>query len=213
MIRFLKRRLAIAEKANGGDGRWVDHLPKILLDYNRKTIAGTKVRRSSVNQNNYLTLAGQLYNSTDPTMLFNMAESFRAPSGLARLLWRYAVGDKVLLSRRVDYDIKDKGYFEKPSVVGTFGPKVYTVTACRTKLSGDLFLCPVYELSDLTGVFYESELSPALFADRDGRRREPADEPRPERRRQAAEASRKRPRGDADEPPAAGKRRRRGRRD
>ena len=70
----------------------------------------------------------------------------------------------MLLARRVDYALKDRHYFEKPSVTGAFGSKIYTITACRTKLSGDYYICPVYELSTLTGLFYESELSPALYA-------------------------------------------------
>lgn len=163
MIRFLKERLSIAERANG-DGRWAVHLPGILRDYNNALIKGTDVRRRDVDQNNYLELLGKLYRSEEPSMLINMTEAYRAPSSLARYLWRYKIGDRVLLARRVDYALKGKHYFEKPSVSGSFGPKVYTVTACRTKLNADLFICPVYALDGgLTGLFYESELTPALF--------------------------------------------------
>lgn len=162
MIRFLKQRLSIAERANG-DGRWAALLPGICKDYNNALVRGTDVRRRDVNQDNYLQLLEKLHRTTEPSLLFNMAETFRYPSGLSRFLWRYAVGDKVLLARRVDYDLRGRNYFEKPSVAGTYGPKVYTVTECRTKLNADLFLCPVYALSPLTGLFYESELSPALF--------------------------------------------------
>jgi len=186
MIRFLKQRLAIAERANG-DGRWVVHLPGILKDYNSWRIKGTDVRRGDVNQDNYLTLLGKLRRTSEPSMLFNMAETFRAPTALAKFLWRYAVGDKVLLARRVDYALKDRTYFEKPSVSGTYGPTVYTVSACRTKLNADLFLCPVYALApNLTGWFYESELSPALFANNNnanGAEQQQAPPPRPRRRR------------------------------
>jgi hypothetical protein len=177
MIRFLKDRLSQAERAHG-DGRWAKYLPGIVADHNAETIAGTEVRRSDVNKYNYLKLLGQLYHSTEPSILFNVAESLRAPSGLGRFLWRHAVGDKVLLARRVDYAIKGRDYFEKPSVEGAYGPRVYTVKACRTKLSGDLFICPVYELVELSGLFYESEVTAARFAT--------AEEPRqrrPRRRR------------------------------
>jgi hypothetical protein len=200
MIRFLKERLSTAERANG-DGRWVPHLEGVLLDYNRKLIAGTKIRRNSVNQDNYLSLVGQLSGADEPSMLFNMAETFRAPSGLARFLWRHAVGDPVLLARRVDYDLKKRNYFEKASVKGTFGPTVYKVKACRTKLSGDLFICPVYELHGLTGLYYESELSPANYARRQpgGAEQQPPQPPAPavpppgrrRRSRRAAAAARR----------------------
>lgn len=169
MIRFLKQRLSIAERANG-DGRWARHLPGILRDYNNDIIRGTSLRRRNVTQDNYLSLLGELRRTSEPSLLFNMAEGFRAPSALARFLWRYAVGDKVLLARRVDYDLQDRHYFEKPSVRGAFGPKVYTVTECRTKMNSDLFITPVYGLGTLSGLFYESELSPALFAADHGNR-------------------------------------------
>lgn len=167
MIRFLKQRLAIAERANG-DGQWVRHLPGVLRDFNNSKIKGTDVKRSSVNHTNYLDLLGKLRHTSEPSLLFNMTEAFNAPSGLARFLWRYSLGDKVLLARRVDYAIKNRSYFEKPSVSGTFGPRVYTVVACRTKLNAEYFLCPIYGISSpgtgrLSGYFYESELSPALF--------------------------------------------------
>lgn len=169
MIRFLKQRLSIAERANG-DGRWAVHLPGILRDYNAQNVPGTDVRRSGVNQDNYLALLAKLYRSPDPSMRFNMAESFHYPSALSRYLWKYAVGDRVMVARRVDYDLRDKNYFEKPSVAGSFGPAVHTVAACKTKLNADLFLNPAYALKGLSGLFYESELTPALF-DGGGRRR------------------------------------------
>ena len=173
MIRFLKQRLSIALRANG-DGKWTAHLPGILSDYNSALITGTKIHRKDVNQGNYLSLLEQLYRSPEPSMRFNMAETFRYPSALSRYLRRYKVGDKVLLARRVDYDLRDRHYFEKPSVAGTFGAAVYTITACRTKLNSALFLCPVYSLSTKSNLFYESELSPALFDNKKRRRRQVA---------------------------------------
>ena len=164
MIRYLKEHLAIAERANG-DGKWATHLPGILKAYNNSLIKGTNVRRGDVDQNNYLTLLGKLRRTTEPTMIFNMTESFRYPSALAGYIWRYKVGDKVTLARRVDFQLKDRHYFEKASVKGTYGPSIYTITACKTKLNGDYFLCGVYSLDKIPNVlFYESELSPALFA-------------------------------------------------
>jgi hypothetical protein len=177
MIRFLKERLSLALRANG-DGRWVHLVPGICREYNHQLIRGTTVRRSQVDQFNYLRLLEQLYRSPEPTMRFNMAETFRYPSRLSRFLWKYKVGDRVLLARRVDYQLKGKHTFEKPSVTGSFGPTVYVVTSCTTKKNWQLFLCPVYTLSRrsdgvaLTGKFYEVELAPADFASRRATRRE-----------------------------------------
>jgi hypothetical protein len=165
MIRYLKEHLSIAERAHG-DGRWVVYLEGILTAYNNSMIKGTKVRRNTVDQHTYLTLLGQLRRSTDPSMLFNMTTNFQYPTALSRFLWRYRPGQKVLLARRVDYDIRDKNYFEKASVKGPFGPKIFTVTECTAKMNSDFFITPVYRLdSGMTGLYYESELSPALFAE------------------------------------------------
>jgi PAS domain-containing protein len=177
MIRFLKERLSTALRANG-DGKWVRLLDGICRDYNDDFVRGTTVRRSQVNQHNYLDLLEQLFRSPEPTMRFNMAETFRSPSGLSRFLWKYKVGDRVLLARRVDYDLRGRHHFEKPSVTGSFGPTVYLVTSCTTKKNWQLFICPVYTLSrrqdgvPLSGKFYEVELAPADFSGRKASRRE-----------------------------------------
>ena len=177
MIRFLKERLSMALRANE-DGQWVHLLDGICRQYNASFIPGTKIRRSQVDQHNYLRLLEQLYRSPEPTMRFIMAETFRYPSRLARFLWDYKVGDKVLVARRSDHSLKDRHTFEKPSVVGSFGPTVYRVTACLTKKNWKLFITPVYtvaRLSDgtpLSGKYYPDELAPADFAGRRARRLE-----------------------------------------
>jgi hypothetical protein len=151
-------------RANG-DQRWLHLLPGIIRQYNNGFVSGTTVRRMDVNAQNYLKLLEQLQSSDDPTLLFNIGTTTHYPKPLEKLIWRYKIGQKVLLARRVDYTLKNKSNFEKPSLVGSYGPEVYTVTERAGKNNWKLFICPVYRLSGLTSWFYESEIKPALFAE------------------------------------------------
>jgi hypothetical protein len=165
MIRYVKEHLSIAERAHG-DGRWVVHLDAIVAHYNNEFVKNTRFRRKDINQHNYVRFLIQLRNTPDVSMLFNMSQSFHSGTALSRFLWKFKVGDLVLLARDVDYNIRGKT-FTKASVEGTYGDRVYTVTATTTKLNSDLFITPVYRLSGMTGLFYQTELSPALFADQE----------------------------------------------
>jgi hypothetical protein len=165
MIRFVKERLSIAMRANG-DGRWVVHVPSLVRDYNNQIVKGSgNVKRKDVNKNNYLDMLEKVYKSTSPSLLFNMG-SVPEQSSLSKFIWKYQVGDSVMLARRVSEDVKGRGdaYFEKPSVKGTFGPKVYKIAGRHTKMNSGLFLCAVYSLRGVPGKYYQTDLSPALFA-------------------------------------------------
>jgi hypothetical protein len=156
-------------RANGNNV-WVTLIPDLEKDYNSQFVSGTTLRRRDIDQHNYMSLLQQLFQSDDPAMLFNVSNTDVYPSPIAKMVWKYDVGDRVMLARRVDYDLKGKHYFEKPSVVGSFGPDVRTIVRRVAKHSWKLFICPVYELSGLPhAYFYDSELTPALFAE-DGKR-------------------------------------------
>jgi hypothetical protein len=165
-IAFLKRRLSIALAANPrGDLNWLRHLPGILHDYNARPVQGTDVPKNSVSKRNYLSLLQKLYGTTDPEALWNLTTSANYSPRVARRLWKHEVGDKVLLSRRADYTpLGRRGAFEKPTVRGAFGPKVYTVVGRRLKNNFRLFAVPVYRLGGLDGLYYPTELKPARFA-------------------------------------------------
>jgi hypothetical protein len=164
-IQYAKRQLSQMMLANGNH-LWVRLVPALMAEYNDRLIPGTSIRRRDVNQHNYLRLLSELYKSTDPTALFNISSSNTYPSPLERLIWRFEVGQKVTLARRVDYSISKRSTFEKPSVAGVFGSKIYTITDRAAKNNWRLFICPVYALSDMPGSwYYESEIREALFAD------------------------------------------------
>jgi hypothetical protein len=168
MIRYVKDHLSQGCRANG-DKRWLRLLPAVCQNYNDQPVTGTNVKRKTVNQFNYISLLEQLRKSTSPTMLFNIAHTTTYPQPLEPLVFRFKVGEKVLLARRSDYTVKNFSTFEKPSHVGAFGPEVYTVVGRAGKNNWKLFICPVYKLTSpstgtLSSWYYESELRVASFA-------------------------------------------------
>ena len=166
MIRYVREHLSIAERAHG-DGKWVVHLPGILGHYNNSMIRGTTFRRKSVTQFNYISMLSQLRRTPDVSMLFNMQQPFNYGTALSKYIWRYRPGDRVIIARRINYEIRNRSYFEKASRTGAFGEKVYSVLSCTAKVNSALFITPAYRLSGLTStLFYDSELSPALFDDK-----------------------------------------------
>jgi hypothetical protein len=72
----------------------------------------------------------------------------------------------VLLAKRADYTTPSRNTFEKSSLVGAYGQKVYRIEERAGKSNSKLFIVPVYRLSGLTSWYYESEIKPALFVER-----------------------------------------------
>lgn len=140
-MRTIKQFLAQSERAHG-DGRWLDRLPGIVKHYNEQFIAGTNVRRKDVSKENYLEVMNLIHHSRESAILFNIAEGLRYPSHFAKYIWKFFPGDRVLLARRVEAKLKKK-IFEKPSVEGSFGPKVYVIESSLTKINWKLFIVPV----------------------------------------------------------------------
>ena len=168
MIRYVKDHLSQACRANENK-RWLHLLPAVCESYNNQNVTGTSIKRKTVSQYNYIGLLEQLRQSTAPTMLFNLATTTSYPPTVEKLLFRLKIGDRVLFARRSDYTVKDFNHFEKPSQLGAFGPRVYTIVGRAGKNNGDLFICPVYKLSSpetglLSSWAYEDELKPALYA-------------------------------------------------
>ena len=152
-------------RANGNN-KWVDLLPGFLKHHNAQKVTGTEVVRNTVNQFNYVGLLSQLFKSSAPTLMSNISGSENLPDELASLVWKYDIGAKVLLARRVDYSLKSrKNTFDKVSVIGSFGPEVHVVSRRMGKNNANLFITPVYELEKLPGTwFYEQEVRLADFA-------------------------------------------------
>lgn len=175
MIRFVKRRLTAALLVRKGDTkrrrRWLDLLDSITDEYNNKRIKHTSFRRKDVDTSNQFEFLDQLLRTTDSSMRLNTAviNSIGGwPGPAADKLYRYRVGERVLLRRKTDYS-EEKGavearlskkFFLKPSEKGAFSEKVYTVR--RRFLKGSrtgIALLPAYKLVGKPGSFYEDELS------------------------------------------------------
>lgn len=169
MISYLKTHLTLAMRTSQ-DGVWIDKIPGILAEYNSRLIPGTTIRRDSVTKENYYSLLEELTKSTDPTMLFNLSRSHSFSPWLQGKLWKYSIGQKVLIAREADYEAKGQqttkgGSFFKRSIEGAWAPTVRTIKDLWLKDS-KYFLTPVYEIQSLHGLFYESEVLPALFAEK-----------------------------------------------
>jgi hypothetical protein len=166
-IRYMKERLSQGMKMRSPplDNVWVDLVPGIVADYNRRYVTGTKIVRRDVNKKNQLDVIRQRYRVQDPTPLFNLGVAGKLSDRMEKKLgFRFKVGDRVLLSTSANYELKS-GYFAKKSVRGNYARKVYKVTAVRLKSNRDLFMSQVYKLDGLKGYFYERELIPSYFSE------------------------------------------------
>ena len=163
----MKERLSTALKFNRqGDNNWIKHIATIVAARNRETIRGTGIVRNSVTKHNYMKVLEELYNSTDPTIMFNVANlnSEDLAPWLTKKIWKYEKGSKVLLAREANYKLK-KNLFAKRSILGAYDDqRVYKIKSRALKPNKDFFVTPVYSLYSTSGWYYESELIPALFA-------------------------------------------------
>ena len=143
--------------------RWVDFVEPLCKHHNSSFLKGTNLVRKDITIHNYLSLIDQLVRAPSPTLLFNFGTSPAFPTALAKYVWKFRPGSKVMLRRKVNYKLKNKNTFEKVSVVGGFGPDIFTVSECNIKNSGRFFITPTYKLREIGGSFYQSDLVEAGF--------------------------------------------------
>lgn len=158
----LKKRYSIAMKMNQTDN-WVQFTEEIVKHHNNQFIPFTKIKRSSVDKLNYLSLLKQLYKTRNPALLFNTFSLGHFPKKTERKLFKYKVGTYVLLTRKVSYKIKTS-VFDKPSVKGYWGETIYQISDIKLKHGSKWTLVPVYQLRNaetkkiLKGYYYNSEI-------------------------------------------------------
>lgn len=162
MIGHLKSNLSIALGNNAkGDNCWTKHLPGIVASYNEKMITGTNIKRKDISRANYGEVIAKRLGAKDYAPLINTSVSSHFSKEMRQLLFKFQIGDKVLLARSAHYNVRmHGGKFAKKSVIGSYGDKVYTVKKCLLKSNDRFFLNPVYRLSRLKGLYYSSELIP-----------------------------------------------------
>jgi hypothetical protein len=165
MIAFCKRRFSLAASLSK-DHVWIDKIDGILAEYNSQNIPGTDIPRDSVTKENFMSLLEKLRNSKDPTMFHHLSTSHNFSPNLQAKLWKYKLGQRVLVAREADYEAEGQksNSFFKRSVDGSWAPTVRTVTDLWMKDSR-YRLTPTYAVSGLVGKFYESELLGISFAE------------------------------------------------
>lgn len=164
MIRYMKSRLSIALAGNDrGDNNWIKHIPGIVSDYNKRFVNGTKIRRIDVSKENYLQILEQRWKLPDASFALNTRQANNFSPALTAKLFKYKPGDKVLLSYSANYAVKHD-VFSKKSTIGSYAPEIYEIEAVTLKSTDKFFYTPCYRLVSLVGLFYESELIPALFS-------------------------------------------------
>jgi hypothetical protein len=171
-IGHCKRFLGLALAANDkGDRNWLKHVPSVVDAWNARPTSGTDVARRDVTKANELEVVAAKLGVDDPVAHVN-ARLIRAMSDRTRraLGFRYAVGDRVLLANKSGYETGARlatasagGGFAKTSVVGSYGTKVYTVSAAFLKASKTHYIM-VYGLAGTEGLYYAGDLTPATFA-------------------------------------------------
>ena len=145
-------------------------LQKIVKAHNREFVTKT-LRREDVTSANYLQVLAKKWKTTEAgtSDLMQLTKADHYPDALAKLIWKFDKGDLVTLARRSDPTLTDRNAWEKPSVVGSFGPRVWKIASRWTKNSMSMHIIPLYKLEGLENLLvYQSELSPALFAESPG---------------------------------------------
>jgi hypothetical protein len=136
-------------------------LEPLCENWNNQEIENTKYKRKAVDKYNYTDMMSQKLGLKDASMLDNLAEGRIALPSVEKRLYKFSLGDKVLLARKVSYEITKKSHFDKATVVGNYGSKVYTIQDRMWKSNKDGMLVVMYKLSNLHGLYYQSELLPA----------------------------------------------------
>jgi hypothetical protein len=170
-IRLAKDRLSISGQFNKrGDLNWTRAAASFVKDFNSRKVPGTNMVRSSINKNNYEALLSQLHGIRDPDVVANLGTRNALSPRVEKALFKLKVGDRVQLLRASNYQVgQTKASFEKASVTGSFGPRVYVVTKLVLRRGKDMTLCPVYQLAEkmggkpLSSFYYEREVKRVLF--------------------------------------------------
>jgi hypothetical protein len=173
-LRWMKVRLTRAMIAKG-TRCWTALVDPIVRSHNVERVPGTRYRRVDVNNNSWLEVAAQKLEADsrrggggpmeDVTTAFNTGTTSESqiPEAWRKRLFKFRVGDRVLLSRRSDYRETNKT-FPKPSVEGAFGSDTYTVIGAYLRNTRTLEKVSVYKIrSDASkrtvpGFYYDNEL-------------------------------------------------------
>ena len=164
-IGFIKTKLSQALLSRSSPTKnWTQFVDPIVSEYNKQKIEGTAYSRQSIDVSNFNHFLQQKFKTQDPEASFSgfkIGPFVNAKWNAA--IFKFGLGQKVLLSRPANWKEGDKHHFTKHSVVGGFGPNIYTISGRQLRQSAaknrTVFVA-VYGLSELGPNlhFYESEL-------------------------------------------------------
>ena len=152
--------------------RWIELLESITERYNDQVVKGTDVKRKHVNKANSREVLAKMLDTEfidDFQALNTITMSNTLSPGIRRRVFRFGVGEKVLLARKADPQLKNTT-FSKPSLQGDYGQAVFVVVKQVLRTNREHVLIPMYKLKrsedgrNKYGLFYESQLVRAGFA-------------------------------------------------
>ena len=163
-VRFLKTKLSQALDLKGGKN-WIQYLAAICSEYNQTKIEGTSYRRQAINNYNFSHFLTQLLKTPQPELLFNSAKAGPfVHEAWNRKIFKFHLGQRVLLSRTANWSGGQQQVFVRPSVRGAFGKQVYTISGRQLRTTKHFkSYVPVYSLAELGPSlhFYTNELKVA----------------------------------------------------
>lgn len=140
-IRHVKTDLSIALQSTGSK-KWINLLPEVVNNHNRKIIEGTTFTPNDVNDNNFFDFINELHDDTDATMNF-ATNSIDSRSILnkkwLKQIFKFRINEKVLVSR---YSLEGRKAFEKTSVEGTFSNTPYYIKSAKLRQTKQKTLVP-----------------------------------------------------------------------
>ena len=138
-IRFMKTALSKMQTLRQTKN-WIQFVDPIVAAYNEEKIVGTSYRRNRVTKENFLDFAGQVLKMKDPELAFNSCRVGPfAQDSINKRIFKYKVGDRVLLAVEADWKKKRSGFYKK-SVEGGFTrssveKKRFTVSGRQLKIT------------------------------------------------------------------------------
>lgn len=142
---------------------WIDVLPRVVKQWNSEFVPNTRIRRSDMTEKKYYKVLSEKMGVSDIEDLFNSASmpETQIPSDLRDKIFRFEVGQCVLLASYVDPDLTSK---ERANLKGArdfrFSPKKRYVAERKLRSTHTLSYVPVYRLKGLPRYYYASELVP-----------------------------------------------------
>lgn len=163
-IGFVKTKLSQAlESRETPTKNWVQFVQPLVQEYNRQKVEGTTYSRQSVDADNFNHFLQQKFKTSDPETRFSgfkMGPFVNA--GWNAAVFKFGLGQKVLLARRANWRDEKSGAFSKHSTLGGFGTREYTVGGRQLRQTASNKFVAVYGLEEFGHElhFYEAELRP-----------------------------------------------------